>query len=322
MSSIAVTLIVISAFMHAFWNFLSKRRHPSLAFFFITAVSAAIFMSPLLFSFRHNLPLISPTVWLLILATGVAQAIYFFGLAGAYNQGDISLAYPLARALPVLMIAAVSLMIGKGAAIGRLGLAGMVLIAAGCIILPLPRFRLEPSGDSGLENEKGHKLKTSGVLGSLKVVMLMALIAAIGTTGYTLIDDQALRQLRDAPAMQLTNMEVTLLFISLQTISTAVMLGLGTILFRTQRERLGDVLRSRSLIMTGLVTGVVIMVTYGLVLASMAYVTNVSYVAAFRQLSIPIGAILGLTIAREPRYRPKLIGIGIVSVGLVLVGIG
>jgi uncharacterized membrane protein len=45
-------------------------------------------------------------------------------------------------------------------------------------------------------------------------------------------------------------------------------------------------------------------------------------VAAFRQLSIPIGAVLGLTLQQEPRYLPKIIGIGVVSVGLVLVGIG
>jgi uncharacterized membrane protein len=64
------------------------------------------------------------------------------------------------------------------------------------------------------------------------------------------------------------------------------------------------------------------MSTYGLVLAAMAYVSDVSYVAAFRQLSIPIGAVLGLTLQQEPRYQPKIIGIGVVSVGLVLVGIG
>ena len=77
-----------------------------------------------------------------------------------------------------------------------------------------------------------------------------------------------------------------------------------------------------TLLVQGMVTGVVIMATYGLVLASMAYVTNVSYVAAFRQLSIPIGAILGITLLHEPRYLPKLIGIGIVCIGLILVGIG
>ena len=302
MTTIAVALIVASAFMHASWNFVSKRHNPSLAFFFITAVSAAVIMSPLLIVHRQTLPLIPSFVWALILATGIAQTIYFFGLAGAYKQGDISLAYPLARALPVLLIAAISLVLGRGADIGRVSLIGMVLITLGCIVLPLTHF---------------HKMRPRDYL---NIVTLMALIAAIGTTGYTLIDDQALRQLRDASTIELSNSQVTLLFISLQTISTAVMLGLGTMFYRPERKQLRRVLKNRSLITTGLVTGVVIMATYGLVLTSMAYVSNVSYVAAFRQLSIPIGAVLGLTLQREPRYLPKLIGIGIVSVGLILVG--
>ena len=103
---------------------------------------------------------------------------------------------------------------------------------------------------------------------------------------------------------------------------TAVMIGVATLLSRPERKQLVELARSHSLLISGLFTGVVMMATYGLVLASMAYVTNVSYVAAFRQLSIPIGAVLGLTIQKEPRYLPKLVGIVIVSIGLVLVGIG
>ena len=304
MSTIAVVLIVTSAFMHAGWNFVSKRRSPTLAFFFITASAAALIISPLLIIQRPALPHIPTFVWGLILATGVAQLVYFFGLAGAYKHGDISLAYPLARALPVILIAAISLMLGRGAEIGPWGLAGMLLITMGCIILPLPNFRkMQPRA-------------------YLNVVMLMALVAAIGTTAYTLIDDQALRGLRGTSEITLSDSQVTLLFISLQTISTAVMLGLGTLLISSERRQLRGILGDRSLMRTALLTGVVIMVTYGLVLASMAYVSNVSYVAAFRQLSIPIGAVLGLTIAGEARHRPKLIGIGIVTLGLLLVGVG
>lgn len=303
MSLVAVALIVTSAFMHALWNFVSKRRSPSLAFFFIATVSAAVILSPLLIINRSILPLVPTFVWVLILVTGIAQTVYFFGLAGAYKRGDISLAYPLARALPVLLIATISLMIGRSAEIGRLGLVGMALITIGCIILPLPHFRnMRPRA-------------------YLNIVTVMALIAAAGTTGYTLIDDQALRQLRDTSAIRLSKSEITLLFISLQTASTALMLGIGTLIYRPERQQLKGLLNNRSLITAGLVTGIVITATYGLVLASMAYVTNVSYVAAFRQLSIPIGAVLGLTIQREPRYRPKIAGIVIVSIGLILVGV-
>ena len=302
MSLIAAALIITSAFMHAGWNFISQRRNPSLAFFFVTAVFAALTISPILLIHRTVLGLIPTAVWGLVLATGIAQAIYFFGLAGAYRLGDISLAYPLARAMPVLLVAAISLLWGNGGQIGTLGLLGMGLITAGCIILPLPHFqKLQPQA-------------------YLDMVVLMAVVAAIGTTGYTLIDDQALRQLR--AALPLPNSQITLIFIALQTGSTAVMLGLSTLLHAPERRELRQVLRNRPLLLTSLVTGVVIMATYGLVLASMAYVTNVSYVAAFRQLSIPIGAMLGLTLQQEPRYLPKLIGIGIVSIGLVLVGVG
>lgn len=290
--------------MHAFWNFTSKRRSPTLAFFFVAAATATLTVLPLLISQRHLLPLIPVAVWGLILATGVAQAVYFLGLAGAYRHGDISLAYPMARALPVLAVAAISLMAGLGGQIGRLSLLGMVLISAGCIIVPLPHFR---------------RLRLSHYA---TAVTLMAVVAAAGTTAYTLIDDAALRQLRAATDLSLSQTQVTLLFISLQTLSTTLMLGLVALVHAPERQRLAAVAGERRLLLSGMLTGVVIMATYGLVLASMAYVRNVSYVAAFRQLSIPIGAVLGLTLQHEARYRPKLAGIVIISIGLLLVGVG
>ena len=304
MTPLAAILIITSAFMHALWNFVSKQKNSSLAFFFITTVFAALLMSPLLLRYRHLLSALPMAVWGLIVATGIAQLVYFFGLAGAYQRGDISLAYPLVRALPVLWIAVINLVLGNGADIGKIGLTGMALITGGCVILPLPKFQTVQLRDY------------------LNMGYIMAVIAAVGTTGYTIIDDQALRQLRHLPAIQLPDSEITLLFISLQTISIALMLGIGTMSFQNERHKLMEILHTRSLIFSGMLTGAIIMAAYGLVLASMAYVTNVSYVAAFRQMSIPIGAVLGLTLRHEPRYLPKIIGICIVSFGLVLVGIG
>jgi drug/metabolite transporter (DMT)-like permease len=304
MSWIAALLIITSAFMHASWNFVSKRHNPTLAFFFMAAASAALAALPVLFLHGQALIYIPPVVWALIVATGAAQAVYFSGLAGAYRHGDISLAYPLARALPVLAVAAISLLAGFGGKIGPIGLLGMLLISAGCIILPLHSFqRLQLRDYAGL-------------------VTLMAVLAAAGTTAYTLIDDSALRQLRAVEGISLSSTEITLLFIALQAISTTLMLGLVVLIKQSERQQLVVIARNRRLLLSGMLTGVVIMATYGLVLASMAYVSNVSYVAAFRQLSIPIGAVLGLTLQQEARYRPKLSGIAIISIGLILVGFG
>lgn len=304
MTLTAAVLIIISAFMHAFWNLIGKRQQASLAYFSLTAITTTLLAAPLLILFHQSLTGISLEVWFLIAATGIAQAVYFFGLTAAYRQGDISLVYPLARALPILMVVAVSFIIGKGDDITPTGLFGMVLIIAGCLILPLPGFR---------QLQLRHYLKYT---------YLMVLVTAVGTTGYTLIDDEALRRLRQTSEILLTDNQVTLLFIPLQVASTAAMMTLASLLSKQERRQFRQLVAKRSLLVSAAITGLIIMSTYGLVLASMAYVTNVSYVAAFRQLSIPIGAVFGITLLKEPRYKPKLLGILIISIGLFLVGIG
>jgi uncharacterized membrane protein len=258
----------------------------------------------LLLLYRQALPAISTSVWLLLAATGVAQAVYFFGLTAAYRQGDISLVYPLARAIPILLVVAVSFGLGRGDTITVLGLVGMVLIVIGCTILPLPTFR---------------RLQLRHYV---KYTYLMILVTAVGTAGYTLIDDEIQRQLRQTAAIVLSDTEVTLLFIPLQVASTGLIMTLGSLLFSRERQQYRQLLARRSLLVSAAITGLIIMATYGLVLASMTYVTNVSYVAAFRQLSIPIGAVFGITLLKEPRYTPKLRGVLIISIGLILVGIG
>jgi multidrug transporter EmrE-like cation transporter len=68
--------------------------------------------------------------------------------------------------------------------------------------------------------------------------------------------------------------------------------------------------------------GVGIYLAYVLVLLAMAGSRNVSHVVAFRQLGIVWGTLLGIVVLREPRSGPKLVGVGLLVVGLVLVGIG
>ncbi len=304
MTLTAAILIITSAFFHAGWNLVSKRSNPSLAFFALAAASGSAVMLPVMVWHRHALPHLPAVFWGWVALTGVAQAVYLTGLAGAYRRGDISFAYPLARALPVLFIALITILLGNGSDIGRLGYVGMGLIVIGCVVLPLTSFQ---------------DLKLNEYFSP---VYAFALLAAIGTTGYTMIDDQGMRLMRETAEAALDNRSVTLLYISFQTASTTVVAVLITLLYRPERDLLRDIIQDRPMLRKALVTGVVIMATYGLALAAMAFVTNVSYVAAFRQLSIPIGAVFGLTLQGEPRHRPKMLGIAVIFIGLILVGIG
>jgi drug/metabolite transporter (DMT)-like permease len=111
-----------------------------------------------------------------------------------------------------------------------------------------------------------------------------------------------------------------LLYITLEAISIVVISGAYAMSNRMERRTLTELwLTNRGY--AG-ITGIIIIATYCLVLVSMGHVTNVSYVAAFRQFSIPIGAILGMTLQGEPRRQPKLIGIGTVFAGLTMVAFG
>ena len=53
----------------------------------------------------------------------------------------------------------------------------------------------------------------------------------------------------------------------------------------------------------------------------MAYATNVSYIAAFRNLGIAIGAVLGIVVQKEPAYPPKLLGIAVLLAGLASIAL-
>lgn len=301
MTITAILLITLSAFIHAFWNFLSKRQNPSTAFFLIASVVSAILIAPMLVIYKRGLPYFTMADWILIIATGVCQAVYYIGLSGAYRNGDLSLAYPLARALPVLLVALVSLALGRGNQIAAFAFLGFIAVAAGCLILPLPSF-----------NEFRFKHY-------LNICCLFALLAAIGTTGYTLIDDQVLRNLRTTAGIPLVKTQITLLYMALENISLTIALAIAVFLNRSEYNLLQKTWNSTWAVASG--AGVMMTGAYGLVLLSMAFVTNVSYVSAFRQISLPIGVFLGMAIHREPRYPPRLVGLSIILAGLALISL-
>ena len=299
MSATAIVLITLSVFAHAGWNLFSKRQ-PSVAFFLIASTTSVLVLSPLLWYNRSVLSWTPGIVWALVGITGLFHAIYYSGVAGAYRHGDMSLAYPMLRALPVLLITAISFALGRGDQITPLGLVGIITVAVGCMLLPIKSFREIHLRDY------------------LALCCLLALAAAIGTTGYTMIDDEALRQLRTSLTW-LDKTHITLFYISLQTLSTSLWVLLFVLILPSERGRFRHLWRHGR--RQAALSGLVITGAYGLVLASMAYVTNVSYVAAFRQMSIPLGALLGIWLLKEPRYPPKLIGVGVVVTGLILVAL-
>ncbi len=299
MTPVAIILVTISAFVHAFWNLLSKRQNPSTAFFFVASAFAAICFSPLLLVYHDAFAFIPARVWVWLGLTSVFEAIYYIGLAGAYRHGDMSVAYPLARALPVILVALLTATLGLGKPISLIGVAGILLVVIGCLTLPL------------------HSMRHIQLANYLTACGLLAGLAALGTTGYTLVDNQALIDLRSAPGIGLSQIEIAFFYLAMGSITISIVMGATILLSSSERAELATVWRAGKRM--AFVTGLLIVGTYGLVLAAMEYAANVSYIAAFRQLSIPLGAVLGILVQRERAYPTKVAGIGILFAGLVLI---
>jgi drug/metabolite transporter (DMT)-like permease len=300
MSSVAAILLVLSAFTHAGWNFISKKDHPTLAYYFVANTIGVLCVLPILMYYSDRIVQVPVFVWICLICSGFFLAAYMAALAGAYRAGDISIAYPLARSLPAILVTAVTLILGLGKTVNLWFVIGVIFIVAGCIMLPMRTYH-----DLRFRNYNNF-------------CCLLAVLAATCSAGYTMIDHEALRRLRSLSGPNFEPIDATLIYIVLEAISTSVWKAALVLTSSRERERLREVLRTYK--RSAALTGIGIYVTYGLVLASMNFVSNVSYVAAFRQLSIPIGALLGMAFLKEPPYRPKIIGVAVIFTGLVLAG--
>jgi len=298
----AIVLILISAVTHAGWNFIGKRNQPTSAFFLLANTIGALLLTPVIVLHLDKVRLMPVQVWALLGLTSIFMGVYYASLAAAYRHGHISIAYPLARSSPVIVVTVAALVLGQGKDISTQCIAGILLVVGGCFMLPVPSFR-----DWHLRDYR-------------KWSCLFALFAAVGTAGYSMIDDRALRIMRTAPDLGLGAARAALLYISLEAWGATAALAAILLLTRYGRSSMAAALRDDKA--QASLTGLGIYLTYTLVLTSLGFVRNVSYVVAFRQLSIPLGAALGIWLLREPLHRPKVVGICTILAGLVMVGTG
>ncbi|MCP3661334.1 MAG: EamA family transporter [Gammaproteobacteria bacterium] len=302
MTLTAIIIILISATTHAGWNLLGKRAKPTAAFFMAANSAGFLCLTPALLLYSEFIDLFPKEVWLLVIGAGLFQGCYYWALARAYQAGDMSIAYPLARSSPVIVVAAITLMMGQGDQVSVQAVWGILLVVTGALVLPMRHFR-----DFRISNY-------------LNISCLFALGAAFSTAGYSIIDDSALHYVRESNSQGMGIYLGTAVYAFFEGLSATVWMALSLLSNTSGRQSITDVLQRQK--GTIILTGIGIYFTYTLVLISMAFVDNISYVVAFRQISIPIGVIMGVFLLKEGRYQPKFLGVMVMFTGLVMVGTG
>jgi uncharacterized membrane protein len=282
--SVAIVLVLISSAMHAGWNAVGKHKVPTAAFFLVASIGGLILLAFAPLTWPQIVVGYDQRDFLLVVTAGFFEAIYLAALAGGYRSGDLSLVYPLARALPAVTVTAGSVFLGRADEISSLCWAGGILIVIGCVFLPQRQFR-----DLKFAN---YRRKAFG----------FAMLAALGTTGYSIIDDQALAFLRsDHPDVH--PVAVTLVYSFFQVLATSAWLSLLVFSRARGRSSFSSSVRDWRHVLP---TGAFITITYAVVLVALAFARDVSYVVAFRQASIPMG--VGCTVFQGSDADPKAFG--------------
>lgn len=274
--SIGILFAVLgSAFLHALWNALIKTgtsRLSAMVVLSLLEVPTGLFVAAF-FAFP------SAEVWPWIMASTAAHFFYKFFLTYAYERGDLSRVYPIARGTAPLIVA----LAGIFFLTDRLSLheyLGVALLGGGILLMAQGVF-------SSGENRK---------------LLPFALGSALATAAYTMIDGTGARVSGAAVGY------VAWVFVlDGMTFACAMVAYKGTVILP----------RTSAPWARGAVAAAASFGAYGVSVWAMTK-APIAVVAAVRETSILFAVLIGWLVFGEKLSRGKAVAAGVIVAGVVL----
>ncbi len=289
MTPLAIILVLFSAVCHAGWNYFSHGfRRPLVAMWFMTGIGLLLYLPIFIFTSRSLV--LTPTLAVLILFSGLTKSGYYISLATTYRYADLSVGYPLSRTGIVLIPIWAYLFLGERISV----LAGVAIIVILAGIYLVNARSADPSAHSS-----DRRRRRLGLWAALATALLISV--------YSVIDKRAMV----APQLGPIN------FLFAMFLPT--WLGMTPYVLATNRwveikQEISGKVGKLTLMALFDFTG------YGAVLAAME-LSKVSYILALRQTSVILGAIMGATLLREKHGVSRVAGAAVIFVGAVLVSV-
>ena len=281
--------MLASALLHALWSVAIKGSGDPLSFNVAQEVGPAIVLAALLPWI--DLSEVPPGVWRLLVAAGVAHGLYFYWMSRAFEHGDLTVVYPIARSTPAFMpLVAVPLM---GESISALGGVGIATVVGGMWLV-----------------SAGSSLRWSSFTAPASRFAALTLVATIAYSG---IDKQAMADLAAGPWS--SPVPRALFFCLLLSAASAVVFA-PLAVWRAGGRALASGVRSQ--LGPATVATLVSTVSYGLTLKALE-TAPVSYVVAARQSSVLFALGLGMAWLHERPERARIIGATATFVGVALI---
>ncbi len=286
MTSLALSLILAAAVIHASWNYLLKRSGGGVVFVWLFASLSALIYLPLAgLIIWWEKPQFGWVHYGLMFASAVLHTVYYLLLDRGYRSGDLSVVYPIARGTgPLITVLCAVLLLGEHPS--AIAIAGALLIGGGAIAL---------TGDP-------RKLRQSGNLHAVGFALLTGCMIA----SYTLVDKIAVAAWLIPPLVQdwATNVGRVLLMTPMALKRKA---EIAPTWHRAKKEILA--------------VAVLCPLSYILVLTAMVF-TPVSYVAPAREISILVAAFMGTQWLAEGDVRRRLAAAGAMVAGIICLAVG
>ena len=224
-----------------------------------------------------------------VLASAILHAFYFWTLSKAYEGGDLSLVYPIARgSMPLFVTFLAIILINEQ--LSAIGISGISLVVFGIYVIHLQSF----SRQSFLEP----------VLALRGGASLWALSTG-GSNGIGSVVDKVGVGIVYPPVY------IYLMFVGVWLLLTPF------ILFRRRAEVKKEwQLNTRGI----LCAGFLVTFTYMMILFAMR-MSPVSYVVAVRNVSIIFSALFGIHWLSEKHASQKLVGAILITMGVVFIGL-
>jgi drug/metabolite transporter (DMT)-like permease len=281
-----LALLILAALLHGGAHVAFKRAADKLAFAWWQLLAIIVVYSPVLLTSRWDW---SPTVWLIVAGSAVAEAAYFYTTSRAYTLGDLSVTYPLARGSAPLFITLWAVLFLRERP-SVLGYAGIVTIASGLFLVNLPGLSDIARPLRGLAQPASRWALTAGL--------------CIGV--YSTLDKVGVKFISP------------LLYIYIVLVVTWLVMTPGWWLAR-KTNLLAVEWRANK--WSAALAGVAVVGAYTLVLMAMQR-SPVSYVGSVREMSVVLTAWIGSTFLGEGKTGWRVTASALVVAGILLIAIG
>ena len=286
MDIISLVLVITSAFIHAFWNMLVKKGRDTLSFLWWALIVGFVVYTFFFFVLGYDHVHVPPRGFIFIILSGVFHCMYFISLGLAYDRGDLSLVYPIARSAPIFVLIWAIWFLGEKLSVP--GILGILIVVFGAYLIGFPTFSAT------------HFIRPITLLKDRSYQL--AWLTALTISFYSVNDKLGVHYVHPFSYIYLMHMLTLMLF------SPYVLMTKKGALFREWEK-------NRSSIILG---GFMIPSSYLLILYAMR-LSNVSYIVAIRQLSVVFAVLLGSLLLKEGHGGIRLLASFCIFSGIFLI---